>query len=712
MRRLLHFAAVLAIAGGGLAVATLALVPQMADFFTAAHVETPDIDLDPLNQRSIVFAQNGSVVATFHAEENRSNVRLEDIPDEVVDTIIAVEDEDFYEHNGFNLRATIRALFENVSAGGIEQGGSTITQQLVKNSLLTPERDLNRKTQEAILAVELEEELSKDEILERYLNEVYFGGGAYGVQAAAELYWGLDVADLGYSHAALLASLIQNPVGYDPTRDAETALERRQVALDRLVEEDLITQAQADEFAAEPLPVARQEVLPPANDYFVEEVKQQLLSMEELGESQAERYNAVFNGGLRIYTTFNPAAQFLALAARDRNLPDTGGRFTAAMASVEPSTGAVRALVGGPGFENYRYNLATQGLRQPGSSFKIFVLVAALEQGLVPDDIIDGGSPCSFPNPGGAPDPYVANNYSDGSGGTGTIASQTTRSSNCAFLRLGQLVGLDNVVETARAMGITSDLNPDVLSMPIGSEEVSPLEMAGAAAVIANHGVRMEPYFIDRIEDRNGEVIWEHEAAGEQAISEQSACLATQVLQANVEGGTGTEAQLPGRPAAGKTGTAQNWGDAWFVGFTPQLATSVWMGNPAARVPMTGVGGRNVTGGSFPAMIWGDYMAAAHTVAPVEQFPGCFPTRPGRDIRSILRELTGEPEPPPAAPEEPAQPALSCPDGMLLADLNQDGVVESCVQQSQPAPVPQQPPPQQQPNGGGNNGGNGGQGQG
>ncbi|MEL7210039.1 MAG: transglycosylase domain-containing protein, partial [Actinomycetota bacterium] len=387
-----------------LAVSTVVIAPQIGAFITAGEVEPPEIDLDPLAERSLAFADDGSVLATFHAEENRQELPLEEIPDPVTATILTVEDEDFYEHNGVNVRATLRALAENVSAGGIEQGGSTITQQLVKNSLLTPEQDLNRKVQEAILAIELEKELSKDEILERYLNQVYFGGGAYGVQAAAELYWGVDAQDLDWGQSALLASLIQNPVGYDPVEDPETARDQRAIALDLLVDAGHLTREEADYYALAPLPEARQQVLPEPNDYFIEVVKQQLLSMEELGETQAERYNAVFKGGLRVATTFVPTAQFFALAARDTNLPDTGGQFTSAMASIDASTGAVRALVGGPGFDNYKYDLATQGERQPGSSFKIFSLVEALEQGFVPDDVFDGTGPCRFPNPGGNPD--------------------------------------------------------------------------------------------------------------------------------------------------------------------------------------------------------------------------------------------------------------------------------------------------------------------
>lgn len=679
----------LALGAGGLAVATVAIAPQVGEFFTAGSVEAPTVNLRPLAERSIAYADNGSVLATFHAAENRQEVPLRRIPRTVRRTILAVEDEDFYQHNGVNLRATMRALFENVSSGGIAQGGSTITQQLVKLSLLSPRQDLNRKAREAILAIELEKTMSKNEILERYLNQVYFGGGAYGVQAAAELYWGQDVQDLDWGQAALLASLIQNPVGYDPVLEPESALERRGVALDRLVELGYITRRAADYYDIAPLPRARIDVLPEPNDYFVEEVKQQLLDMEELGETPTERYNALFKGGLRIETTFSPQAQFLALAARDNVLPDTGGQFTAAMVAVTPQTGAVRAMVGGPGFDQYRYNLATQGQRQPGSSFKIFVLAAALESGLVPDDIVNGTGPCSFPNPGGYPDPYVANNYADGGGSTGTITSNTTASSNCGFLRLGQFVGLDNVARMARRMGVTTELDPRNLSMPIGSEEVRPIDMAGAAAVLANGGVRHRPYTIERVTDRRGNVIYQHDSTGRQVMSPQTACLETQILEANVQGGTGTAAQLANMASAGKTGTAQNWGDAWFVGYTPFLATAVWMGNPAARVPMTSVGGRSVTGGSYPAEIWAAFNEPAHEGLTYTGFPICRPTRPGR---SLDRFFDPQPDPTttsptPSTPSTPGPAAVTCPAGYLPGDLNGDGVAESCVPVSVPKPA-------------------------
>ncbi len=624
---LLRLASVIVLAGVGTAALSAALVPQAASLVTA-HQETASIpELDPLAQRSVMYAADGSVMAVLKAEENRKPVTLAEIPQPVIDTVLAVEDAEFYQHRGVNARSLIRALLANVSAGGVTQGGSTITQQVVKNALLTPKRDANRKVKEAIYAIRLEREMTKDEILERYLNTVYFGNGAYGVQAAAELYFGLDVGGLGYPQAAFLTGLIRNPVGYDPFRFPARAVERRRISLNRLVDVGKITRDEADLIDAAPIPAAPMTsatVVPP-EDYFVEEVKQSLLDDVRLGDTAQERYNAVFKGGLQIYTTFDPRMQQLALQARNDQLPDTGGQFTVALVALDPQTGAVKAMVGGPGFENAKFNLATQGIRQPGSSMKTFVLVAALEAGVRPNDILDGSSPCRFPLPGGQPD-YVIRSAG---GGVGPVSKMITASINSAFVRLGLIVGLDRVIDTARRMGVTSPLEP-LPSMSIGSEEISPLEMASAYGVLAADGGRHPAYYVDRVLDRDGEPIFQHDDSGaEQAVDVGVARMATDMLTNVVKSGTGKRAALAGRPVAGKTGTSQDNADAWFVGYTPQLVTAVWMGAPVGRVPMRNIGGINVTGGSFPARIWHQFMEGALDGQPVIPF-GELPELPER----------------------------------------------------------------------------------
>lgn len=644
-------ATVLAVTAGA-----VGLSPAIIRLAGAGHSVEEPLFLSPLDQRSVILDQHGGLLATLYGEENRAPVALADIPQVVRDAVIVVEDENFYSHDGVNLRATVRALFENVSSGGVEQGGSTITMQVVKNSVLTSERTLERKTREAILARRLEEEFTKDQILERYLNTAYFGNGAYGVQAAAEVYWGVDVGDLDWSQAALLASLIRNPNGYNPIRFPDVAFERRRIALQRLVDTGHLTQEQALGYGSAPLPTEINRIAQPPDDYFVEEVKQLLLDDPSfgIGETPEERYNAVFSGGLQITTTFEPSMQLQALAARDDILPgDLPGEFrfndrdgtevqgTAVIVTTDVHTGAVRALVGGPGYDAYRYDIATQGIgRQAGSSFKVFVLAAALESGIIPNDQVSGSGPCRFDNPGGFPDPYVVQNFGNSHGGGGNLTSQTQRSSNCAFVRLGQIVGLQRVTDVARRMGISTPLNPAALSMPIGAFEVLPVEMAAAYASIPNDGIYNAPYYIETIRDADGNVLYQHAPNGSRALSRQSARLAAQVLEANVRAGTGTRAANSYQPAGGKTGTAQDSADAWFVGFTPQYATAVWMGATVGRVAMRNVGGIAVTGGSYPAQIWGRYMNNVLEGSERVEFLEPSPTRPGRTLR-LPGELGG-----------------------------------------------------------------------
>ncbi|HEX2040974.1 MAG TPA: PBP1A family penicillin-binding protein [Acidimicrobiales bacterium] len=612
MHPAVRFLTIVLVAGAGLALGLILLAPEVRAFLQAGRAGEGEslIELEELSQRSQVLDRHGNVMATLHAEENRSPVELERVPQHVVDAILDVEDEHFWHHGGVNLRSTLRALVTNVQSGEVRQGGSTITQQLVKNALLTPEKSVDRKVKEAVLAVRLEDRFSKREILERYLNTVYFGNGAYGVQAAAERYWGKDVEDLSAADAALLAGIIRNPVGYDPIRFPRQARARRDMALDRMVLNGHLPPGRVAELQETPLPSKLVNPEPPPNDYFVEEVKQRLLDDKRLGDTPTERYNAVFKGGLRIHTTFDPRMQKAAQEAVKQRLPNTRGRFAAALASVEPGTGAVRAIVAGDDFNSEKYNLATQGKRQPGSSFKTFVLLAALEEGYSPNDTINGQDGCTVKIPGYQL--YTPGNYSEGSGGVMTLAEATAKSVNCAYVRLGAHIGLEKVADMAGRLGIPRDRIDVVPSISLGAEEATPLEMAAAYATIANDGVYHAPRFVEKVVDRKGDVVFEGGDRGRRVVSVQTARVATQVLRRVVEGGTGTRARLSGRQVAGKTGTSQNWENAWFVGYTPQLSTAVWMGSPEGNVSMRNVApcGR-VTGGCIPSLIWNAYMSQA-----------------------------------------------------------------------------------------------------
>jgi penicillin-binding protein 1A len=662
--RLVRLLIVLAASVAVLSASAVVIAPRAAELIGAHVSDHATISLEPLSERSYVYDRFGNLLGTLVNEQNRVQVKLSEISKPMIKTVIAIEDEHFYSHHGVNVRSIARAFSANLEQGGVEQGGSTITQQLVKNSIVGTDRSISRKMREAVLAVELEKEMTKDQILERYLNTIYFGNGAYGVQAAAELYFNVNAKDLDWVQAALLTALIRNPNPYDPFTHPEIATERRSLVLDVLVRQHLLTRLAADWLGEVPLPTVPNKPKPP-DDYFVEEVKQQLLDDERLGATPTARYNAVFGGGLRIYTTFDPALQFTALLARRDSMeqvpgnrgdgtfdlgpdPQTGeDRWgTMAMAGVEPTTGAVRMLVGGPGFDRYKYDLATQGSRQPGSSFKTFLLTEAMEQGYSPTDQIDGHSPCNdIP---GYPVDEPPKNFGGSRGGVATLTSQTLRSSNCAFLRLGQVLGMDKVVDLAKRMGITSTLtdNPSAAigGLPYG---VHPLDMAAAYSVLANDGVRNPPYFIDRVTDAQGRILFEHRATPERIVAAESARLVTDVLIDNVRSGTGTRARLTnGQDAAGKTGTTNGASDVWFVGYTPQLAVSVWMGAPTEKIEMSFGGG--ATGGRYPAYTWGLLMNAwmrqypITPFAPPEYRPGgeclqmpgqesCYGHRPYRD---------------------------------------------------------------------------------
>jgi penicillin-binding protein 1A len=658
---LLRLVLVIVVTGALVAVSLLVITPYATDVVHANKAEPEEIDLAALDdyaERSYIYAGDGTLLATLHGEENRQPVKLAAVPQPVIDSVLAVEDADFYNHGGVNVKANFRALLENVSAGGVEQGGSTITQQLVKNALLDDEQTFARKSKEAAIAIRLEQQLTefaeqfgapdpvraaKDNILEKYLNTVYFGAGAYGVQAAAETYWGKDIGELSWTEGAMLAAVISNPAAYDPTLHPQAAKKQRQIALDRLVHLNKITADQARSFGTEALPVDRCSVadatatacgnlqLPEQQGYFAEEVKQQLLNDPKynVGADYTARYNSVFGGGLKVYTTLNPSLQTASENAIRDIVPANDKGVVGVSVSIEPSTGAVRAMVGGPGFDNYQYNIVThQPGRQTGSSFKTYVLLTALEQGNVPADYVGGGG--DFPNPGGEPNPYPMH-----AGNGGSLTSVTTSSSNGAFVRLGYVVGLQNVIDLARKLGITSDLST-VPSLPLGTKDTTPIEMASAYSTIPNGGVHEPWYLIDRIENSSGQVIYEQTPSGTRAFSQDTACLATQVLEENVRSGTGRRASLGGQAAAGKTGTTDRGTDTWFVGFTPYLTTAVWMGNPNDTLQNTEyIGGQENFGGVYPARIWGQLNTAYHNDLPDLGFPRCAGTRGGRTVQGL-----------------------------------------------------------------------------
>ena len=613
-----------------LTVAARASAPHLARTLDAVERDRDHIliDLRPGAQRTRVFDSTGNPIGILLNEVDREIITLDEVPHDVRETIIAVEDSKFWLHNGVDLRATARALVSNVSVGGIASGGSTITQQIVKLRVVGSERSFNRKIREAVIAARLEEEFTKEEILEFYVNEVYLGNGAYGLQAAAETYFGKDVNTLDVGDAAFLASLIRSPGLFDGfDQNTETMIRRRSQSLQQAVDAGIITEAQQSAFERRPLPSRnlspRRTDLALRRDYFLVEVRRALLANPALGDTYQARFSQVFGGGLRVWTTLRPELQSSMRAAVGEVLPEGTGEFEVSIVSVDPSTGAVLSFIGGPAFSDSEFNLATQGRRQPGSSFKTYVFAAAIERASIyPFDTISGQGPCTFANP--PLDDYKVSNFAGSAGRVATVKDQTLASANCAFVRLGLITGLDEVVGMAdRLIGRTDqDGFMPYPSISLGAQEVTPLEQAVGYGTFANRGVRMEPFYVTRIENNFGEVLYEHVPHGRRVVSPQTADWVTSVLQANVESGTGTRAQLAGgQVAAGKTGTTQSFHDAWFVGFTPHMATAVWMGHPDKQVPMTDIQGRRGTGGWVPARIWSAYMHRALRGTELRDFP-------------------------------------------------------------------------------------------
>lgn len=664
LKRLLRFGLVMAALIGVMAASLAVVGPQLRTLVGAHRSDHDRISLDPLAERSYIYDSQGNqqgVMTNRNDPQNRSQVTLDKIPETVKGSVLAAEDANFYRHKGVNVRSILRAVDANLESGAASQGGSTITQQVIKNSLVGDDQDLSRKLREAFLAVELEKQMDKDEILEYYLNSVYFGGGAYGVQAASEYYFDKDVGDLDWAEGALLASLIRSPNYYNPFRNPDVAEERRSIVFQRLVATGRLTADEVKFYEVTALPVTPHKPVPPY-DYFVEQVKQQLLADPRygLGATEAARNRTVFEGGIKVFTTFDPDMQYKAIQARNETLPANKGDgtfdvidpkslqttfATAAIASVEPKSGAVRVMVGGPGFERYQFNLAVERNRQPGSTMKTFVMAALFEQGYVPFDSVSGGG-CTFDFPGD-PDPSPV--YT-GRGGTITTVTQT--SSNCAYMKLGQVAGIDKVAELANRVGIKSSLydtdsagNPTAPpnNLPLGTKEVSPLDMASAYSTFANDGLYNEPYLVERIEDRQGKVLYQHKSEPEQVVDVQVARLVTQVLAANVTGGTGERAQIEGgQPAAGKTGTTNDSTDIWFVGYTPKLATAVWMGAPAGSISLASNPElEGATGSRFPAATWGRYYSLLYEGQPPVDFVAAAPTRRGTSVSRVPNQLGG-----------------------------------------------------------------------
>lgn len=595
----------------GVLTALFMLFTAVGVYLYRVSLTLPELGVEPAEleapRTSIIYAADGSVLAEWHGEQDRKVVALDTVPQSLRDAVIAVEDERFYEHHGVDTRAILRALKVNTVSRAYAQGGSTITQQLVKLLFTGGERTFTRKVREALLAYQIEYKTDKDKVLEAYLNVVYLGSGRYGVESASRAYFGKPVSDLSLSEAAMLAGVIRAPSAYSPADDFGEALRRRDVVLRKMREQGYITQTEEREARVDEPRIAEQREKAAVAPHFVEHVKQDLI--DRLGTER------VFGGGLRVHTTLDPKLQAEAEKAVKEHL----GRASdpeVALVSLEHRTGRVVAMVGGRDFESNKFNLATQGRRQPGSAFKPFVLVAALQEGVRPEDVF-AATPYTTRVKDGV---WKVDNYENARTSSSlTLRAATNWSVNAVYARLIIKVGPEDVVKTARKMGITTPVEPNP-AIALGGLKigVSPFEMASAYGTLATGGLRVLPRTVDRVEDDQGRVVFEPESRPERALSPAVAAKASLMLHDVVEHGTGSAAKLKVW-AAGKTGTTQSYRDAWFVGYAGDLSTAVWVGFPEAQVDMTNVRGIKVTGGSFPARVWKSYMqrAMAHENSPV-----------------------------------------------------------------------------------------------
>jgi penicillin-binding protein 1A len=644
-----------------LALATLALA-SCAQLRNLPQLSDEDLRAPNLAQSSKIYDSDRNLITTLHEEQNRTIVGLEQVPKHVQEAVIAIEDQRFYEHDGVDVRAVFRAVVANAASGEIREGGSTITQQYVKNIIIAPgetaPKTFERKINEAALARQLEQKLTKEEILERYLNTVYFGEGAYGIEAAAKTYFGKTARKLALHEGAMLAGVIRLPEQYDPYKNMVNARARRDTVLNKMAQLDYISEAEAE--AAKAKKINLQKVTSknayPA-PYFIDYV-QRIITYDPrfamLGKTREQRQQQLFTGGLKIHTTLDLDAQAAAESAVNSILPNESDPH-GSMVAIDPQTGAVRAMVGGrdwfagPKKDPYaKLNLAIAaepGLgcvrpggqkkcefrapgtgRQAGSSFKPFALAAAIQEGVSLSKTYKAQGQMTFPNAdnGG---PWTVRNYeSSDFGAKLPLLEATVFSVNVVYAQLILEIGPEKVVDVADDMGINTPL-PIQPSVALGAGAVNPLGMTSAYSTFATNGEHHPPVAITKIVDDSGKVIYDAEKdatlESTQAIEPAVAFITTSALEQVIQRGTGTQANI-GRPAAGKTGTAQEYRDAWFGGYTPDLAAAVWVGYPENEIEMkascsgstslckpTRINQTGVTGGSYPALIWSAFMRNA-----------------------------------------------------------------------------------------------------
>jgi len=560
--------------------------------------------LPPIDQLAVpkrppniaILSDDGSLIAN-RGDTGGPAVRLIDLPPYLPAAFVAIEDKRFYEHHGIDPIGLARALLRDVSGGGAVEGGSTLTQQLARNLFLTRERTISRKIQEAILAFWLEQRYSKDQILELYLNRVYFGSGAYGVEAAAQKYFGKSARFVTLPEAALLAGLMKSPTRLAPDRNLKGANERAAQVITAMASQGRITEAMAKAALANPAEVRRDKGAGSINyaaDYVMDALNDTVGAIDE---------------DLVVTTTINLKMQGEAERALTDELNAKGARLDVqqgALVALDPG-GGIKAMVGGRNYADSQFNRAVAAKRQPGSSFKPFVYLAALEKGLTPDTVRDD-APITVKG-------WSPENYSREYFGPVTLTKALALSLNTVAVRLGLEVGPKAVVAVAHRLGITSDLDP-VPSIALGSSDVTPIEMVSAYAAFANGGIGVQPHVITRVRTAGGKQLYVRRNMNfGRVIDPQYVAMMNDMMQQTLLIGTARKAELPGWQAAGKTGTSQDWRDAWFIGYTSYLVAGVWLGNDDDSPT------RKVSGGNLPVEIWSRFMRAAHEGVPVAALP-------------------------------------------------------------------------------------------
>ena len=559
------------------------------------------------SETTYIYDIKGKVLASIHGEANREVVPLDKISPDMKRAVMAIEDSHFYYHHGINFSSVGRAVLVNWQRGSVAEGGSTLTMQLVKNIFLSQQRKFSRKVAEAVLAIRLEQILTKDQILEMYLNQVYWGHNNYGVQTAARTYFGKPAADLNLAESAMMAGMIQAPTSYSPFVNMKLAKQRQEIVLARMRELGWITPQQEAAARQEKIKLGKIQSFQASTMPYVTNAAAQELE---------QRYglDAVLKGGMRVQTTVDTKMQRIAeetVTQWHNTIRRQGVRADQmALVAVDPRTHFIKALVGGVDYKKSQFNRATQAHRQPGSSFKPFVYYAAFASGKFTPDSTIVDAPVSYRIPGGI---WTPKNYDGSFNGSMTVRHALEVSRNIPAVKIGSAVGLNKVIETCRILGINSPMEP-VPSLPLGAIGVTPLEMASAFATIANYGWQSPPTVIVRVTDSSGNVLVDNTPKPRLVLEPWAAASLTNVMQGVINNGTGKAAQI-GRQAAGKTGTTSSERDIWFVGYVPQLATAVWVGNDNYATV-----GKGSTGGVFVAPIWRAFMQQALKDVPVQYF--------------------------------------------------------------------------------------------